>query len=615
MKLQTGNVAGESRLRVCRVQETGDLCSGLITSSDGTFLISSLAAGSYHVFAAGAVPVNASVVAGRETTANIVLPADPEQQQASVAAPATGPGGTPAIAPATTPATAPVAAPAAVIKDNSFFHRLARVYLADWAGTAPGTAVPQSPRRGNPAPIYSSPYPGTDWSIGGTVVIGVPDGQSYPLMQAVDENKDINKIYGWVEVGANGSTNNKSNAGQGIAANAPAAYDVYSNTVALDQATLFFERTEDTAQKDHFDWGYRATLLYGQDYRFTTSHGLLSQQLLVKNAQYGFDPLMFYYDAYIPHIGQGMVLRIGRYLSLPDIEAQLAPGNYSYSHSIVYSYDCATQFGANATVKVNDHWTVQGGISASCDTMPWTTDARPTGNVCVIYSWRHGGDALNTCDNAINDQKYAYNNLTGLYETWYHRFNDHWHTDTEFLYQFMKDTPNMYWYNAGYARTAKTPWPETTGSGSNLNFGAVCQDPRFAAAKQSATCYAPEWGVTNYLEHNFSNNMASLNIRNEVVDDIKGQRTGTPAIYEEHMVGFDFWSGSTITFRPEVSFTKCYSKYTTLDGKPVSCTNIAPGKSIASDTDEWISGPSAINPTGRGKTAAVTLAADLIWHF
>jgi hypothetical protein len=26
------------------------------------------------------------------------------------------------------------------------------------------------------------------------------------------------------------------------------------------------------------------------------------------------------------------------------------------------------------------------------------------------------------------------------------------------------------------------------------------------------------------------------------VDDIKGQRTGTPAIYEEHMVGFDFWA-------------------------------------------------------------------------
>jgi len=45
-----------------------------------------------------------------------------------------------------------------------------------------------------------------------------------------------------------------------------------------------------------------------------------------------------------------MVLRIGRYISLPDIEAQLAPNNYTYSHSILYTYDCYTQVGANATI-------------------------------------------------------------------------------------------------------------------------------------------------------------------------------------------------------------------------------------------------------------------------
>ena len=89
--------------------------------------------------------------------------------------------------------------------------------------------------------------------------------------------------------------------------------------------------------------------------------------------------------------------------------------------------------------------------------------------------------------------------------------------------------------------------------------------------------------LTNYVEHNFWNNEASLNIRNEVVNDIKGQRSGTPTYYEEHMVGFDFWSGSTVTFRPELSYTRRYSKYKTIDGKPVSCTDVAPGASIASD--------------------------------
>ena len=102
----------------------------------------------------------------------------------------------------------------------------------------------------------------------------------------------------------------------------------------------------------------------------------------------------------------------------------------------------------NVTVKINDHWTVQGGISPGCDVMPWTTDAQVTGNTCVQYTWSNGGDDLYTCANTLNDGKYAYNNLSAYYETWYHRINAHWHTDTEACwYQYMSATPNMYWYN------------------------------------------------------------------------------------------------------------------------------------------------------------------------
>jgi hypothetical protein len=522
---------------------------------------------------------------------------------------------------ADTPANSAPGAAALGPRDDGFFHNWGRAYAADWAGNGPGTAVPQSPRRGTPAPIFSPPYPASDWPIGATPVIGAPDTQTYPLMQAINENKGVNKIYGWVEVGANGSTNNKTNASKGVAANVPAAYDVYSNQVQLDQAAVYFEKLENTAQKDHFDWGYRVALLYGVDYRFTTSHGIFSQQLLVKNAEYGFDPVMFYWDGYFPHVAQGMTLRIGRYISLPDIEAQLAPNNYTYSHSILYTYDCYTQLGANATVKINDHWTVQAGISPGCDTAPWTTDAKVTGNACIVYTWANGGDALNTCANSLNDGKYAYNNLAAYYMTWYHRFNKSWHTDTEFWYQYERDTPNMYWYNAvnqstssgRFPNTPETPYPEVTGAGVNLNFGAVCKDPGLPASQQPARCYAPEVAVTNYVEHNFWHNSASLNIRNELVNDIVGQRTGTPAKYEEHMVGFDFWSGSTVTFRPELSYMKCYSEFKTPTGKPVSCTNISAGSSIASDESQWQTGNTI--PTGHGKTQSLTLAADLIFHF
>jgi hypothetical protein len=520
--------------------------------------------------------------------------------------------------------------PVATMHRAEFFARWGNAYVADWNGST--ASDPNAPkRRGTPAPIASPPFPASDWPIGGTQEIGAPDYNTYPLQTALDggDPTKLSKVkwYGRISVGANGSTNNRGNASKGIAANLPSAYDEFPNTVVLDQLALYTEKLADTTQTDHFDWGFRVANLYGQDYRFTTSHGILSQQLLLKNAQYGYDPVMFYADLYFPKIGKGADLRIGRYISLPDIEAQLAPNNYTYSHSILYTYDCYTQVGANLTVKVNDHWTVQGGISAGCDTAPWTTDAKVTGNACVVYTWHSGGDALNTCDNSINDSKYAYNNLTAYYETWYHKINDHWHTDTEGWYQYMRDVPNMWWINTGVPfNKASSPWPENVsnhrfvypgGPGSaavtpaTLNFGAVCENPNSTyMGARAARCYAPEWALTNYVEHNFHHDKASLNIRNEVVDDIKGQRTGTPGIFEEHMVGLDLWAGSTVTFRPELSYTRSFSPY------GLRALDIGPGASVSA-LENAVPGIDPVATMKRigAKTQALTIAADLIWHF
>jgi hypothetical protein len=517
-----------------------------------------------------------------------------------------------------------VAPPPAQKQKPGFFTRWSKAYLADWtAGSADDPPPPE--RRGTPPPIPSPPFPASDWPIGGTQVIGAPDYQTYMLQTAIDAGDSTNlskvKWYGWIDIGANGSTNNRGNAGKGIPANWPLAYDEFPNMVVLNQIALYTEKLANTVQRDHFDWGFRLASLYGQDYRYTTSYGMLSQQLLSKNAQYGYDPVMFYADLYFPKIAQGADLRIGRYISLPDIEAQLAPNNYTYTHSILYTYDCYTQLGANLTVKMNDHWTLQGGISPGCDTMPWTSSAKVTGNVCVVYTWRDGGDALNTCDNTINDGKYAYNNLTAYYTTWYHRINDHWHTDTESWYQYMRDTPNMWWINTGVPYDpVNSPWPLNVNHNqfvspgvtpSTLNFGAVCEDPRNTYTGTRHTyCYAPEWAITNYVEHNFWKNKASLNIRNEVVDDIKGQRTGTPAIYEEHLVGFNFWAGSTITFRPELSYLHSYSRY------GLRALDISPGSSVSAlqNAPAGQTPEQTMHALG-AKSQALVIAADIIWHF
>ena len=286
---------------------------------------------------------------------------------------------------------------------------------------------------------------------------------------------------------------------------------------------LYVERLPDTVQTDHVDWGFRFAQLYGQDYRYTTTKGVLSSQLLKHNHEYGYDPVMFYVDLYIPNVGKGMSIRMGRYVSLPDIEAQLAPNNYTYSHSLLYTIDPYTQTGIVASIKLTDHWLVQGGISGGNDVAPWTSDAQPTGTLWANYTWNHGSDALYTCANSFNKGKYAYNNLQAYYETWYHVITKKTHMDTEAWYMYERDVPNI----AGNVAN-----PVTTETGAN---GAFC-----AAGKQR--CFAPETAVVNYVEHEFDEHNY-LSIRNEFVDDIRGQRTGYATTYSEHLISYGQWIG------------------------------------------------------------------------
>jgi hypothetical protein len=191
----------------------------------------------------------------------------------------------------------------------------------------------------------------------------------------------------WISVGGQRLDQQQDgNAGKGIAANAPGGVRRYSNTVQLDQARCTLRAREYGAER-RLRLGLSLTLLYGTDYRFTTSHGMLSQQLLVKNAQYGFDPVMFYYDAYFPHVGRAWCCALGG-ISRCRISRRSWRRTTTPTRTRFCTPTTAIRSSARMTVKINDHWTVQAGISPGCDTMPWTTDAKVTGNVCVVYTWR-----------------------------------------------------------------------------------------------------------------------------------------------------------------------------------------------------------------------------------
>jgi hypothetical protein len=248
---------------------------------------------------------------------------------------------------------------------------------------------------------------------------------------------------------------------------------------------------------------------------------------------------MFYIDLYFPHVAQGMDVRMGRYISLPDIEAQLAPNNYTYTHSLVYTYDCYTQTGINATIKLSNHWTVQAGLSPGCDTAAWKPDAQWTGTFCAGYTWSEGGDNIYICANSINRGRYAYDNLAAYYATWYHKFNDKWHTAAESWYQYESHTPNI--NNSAGAALIQT----------NAN-GAYCNNA------MEVTCFAPEWSILNYTNRQFGKH-DFISFRNEYFDDIRGQRTGFKTKYVEDGISWNHWVGTTIVFRPELRWEHAFN--------------------------------------------------------
>src|SRR6478735_4086973 len=315
-----------------------------------------------------------------------------------------------------------------------FLKRLDEAFLEQLGTPAyvPSDPNAPNPRRIPPPPFDSPPFPSGDWQINGTPIIGDPGELApYPLMQAIYEGpggqqiKDSKvQLYGWVNFSGNISTSHPSKKSEN--GNFPLVYDIRPNRMELNQIVLYLERLPDENQTDHIDWGFRLSGVYGLDYRFMISRGWFSSQLLKHNSYYGFDTPMIYLDLYIPYVFQGMNIRIGRIISEPDIEAQLAPNNLMASHSILYGFDPYCQEGIFTTTKINSQWTIQLGISDGSDVAIWQEDPgrQVTGTVMIQYTTPNQMDSFYFGDNVINNGQFGYNNMQQLVGTWTHKFND-----------------------------------------------------------------------------------------------------------------------------------------------------------------------------------------------
>jgi Putative beta-barrel porin-2, OmpL-like. bbp2 len=495
---------------------------------------------------------------------------------------------------------------------DGFFERLVNFYKLEWGHEGP-PADPKAPparRAGWPdAPATVPPFPFTEWPYGGATSIGVtrPSSADSPLMVALantDLGKTLNannmQIYGWFNGGGNISTNKVQPGG-----NWPSSYGFTPNTFQLDQAVVYFERLPDTVQTDHVDWGFRLSAIYGENYRYTTAYGLASYQLLGHNLNNGYDFPMVYGELYVPQIADGLLLRFGRYISIPDIEAQLAPNNYMYTHSLTYTFDNYTNTGLQSTLALNKNWFVQLGLTVGTEAMPWhwgqtvpnpfpnpvfpgntmlkDPGAKPSITAGVRWQSDNAWDSVYVVADAINDGTWGYNNLQWTGITWYHRFNKEWHFSWEMYTLNQKNVLNAT-DPAGIIANGGYPFTAANGIKFNAPNFAQCSDPTVL------TCTARVFATVMYLNYQFSP-LDNISFRPEFYNDMEGQRTGTKTRYVDFGIGWQHWFSPQVEIRPEVTY------YRSLDA-PAFNGNFNATPFIA--------------PT---KKEALIASADLIWHF
>lgn len=465
---------------------------------------------------------------------------------------------------------------------DKFFTRFWHYYQLEMGrSTAPSNPEkPLSHRKGWPeTPQTTPPMPFTEWPYGATTAIGVslPNSVDSSLMVGLANTptghwlqKNHIQAYGWINGGGNLSTNKVKPGG-----NAPMAYIYTPNTLQFDQVVMYIERVPNTIQTNHIDWGFRLSALYGENYRYTTAYGIASYQLLNHNAVNGYDFPMMYGELYVPNVSEGLLFRFGRYISIPDIEAQLAPNNYMYSHSMTYSFDNYTNEGIVASLAVSKNFILQLGVVGGSETAIWNMGksvnnpapnplypnatflkdpgAKPSAVACARFTWNDGKDTFYPCMDNINQGVWGYNNLQWFGFTFYHEFNEQWHISYEFYSVHQNNVANINNPIAAAAIAAGgTPF-----SPQYIPFNAP--NPAQCDNASALTCTATTIGTVAYINYQVSP-LDNISFRPEFYDDKQGQRTGVKTRYLNVGIGWQHWLSPQIELRPEIDYDYALDK-------------------------------------------------------
>ncbi len=384
-------------------------------------------------------------------------------------------------------------------------------------GQPPASLPPGAPEAGEPLPVNieippvaapetpSPPKPAPTPQDRG-VLMQTLQGTWYGAM--LDDNRL--RLSGWMEGAFTASTDRVTQL--------PMGFNYRANDFLVQQNWLRFERTDDQNATTP-TWGFRSdTILPGTDYRFTLARGLFNQQLTANNGNpnlYGFDPVQFYSELYLPQVGHGMDVKFGRFFAQFGVENIDTTQNALASHAYNFIYNPFTHTGLLTTLKLDDAWSVQNGIVTGSDmfiapganptyigSVKW---APPTARDSVLFAVVLGKGRFDVAHNFSNPEIFDL--------TYIHQFSNRLNYTLDALYSFQTNFP-----------------------------GGV-----------GASGFVNNWGVVQYLTYQLTPKLSATG-RLGFFDDVQGQRTGFKGLYTALTTGVTYKPQPWLWLRPEVRY-------------------------------------------------------------
>ncbi|VTR98801.1 outer membrane beta-barrel protein [Tuwongella immobilis] len=336
------------------------------------------------------------------------------------------------------------------------------------------------------------------------------DTPTYLFMSLVDGTsvgdfmaKQRLSLSGWVAQSYTASSANDSNL--------PVTWNDRANRYLMQQAWLRFERAIDP-EADDITFGFRMDMLYGTDYRFSRARNIWENQ----TGEYGFDPIAFYVNAYLPGLLGGTEIKFGRWFTPFGVESLEAVSTPLVSRS--YSFNWAPPFthtGALATMNLGEGLTAQAGLAVGNDI--FFGPGQQLRFIGTLSYTPNEGDDTFTFGTSFGEGSYnaaeAVNNINVFDFVWAHKFNDKASYSFETIYGYQNDSPL----------------------------------PR-------GTTETAHWlGIANYLFYQWTDSIQGV-ARLEFFDDFQGYRTGYEGLYTAITGGFNIKPVPGLIIRPELRY-------------------------------------------------------------